>query len=83
MCKRSLWALLGVVLFMGCSAESMQWHPDFARAARDAKQAKVYEEQAEILALYKKCLQRKEGDPTVDCSEYRTALELNLKQVSH
>lgn len=30
-------------------------------------------DRAEILAMYKACLQRKEADPRLDCSEYRRA----------
>lgn len=39
------------------------WWQDY-RIARD---------RADILALYKACLQRKEADPGLDCSEYRRA----------
>ncbi len=31
-------------------------------------------ERADILGLYKACLQRKQADPKLDCSEYRRAV---------
>jgi hypothetical protein len=43
------------------------------------KQSEVLQKQAEIMELYKSCLQRKETDPKVDCSEYRTALDIVVK----
>lgn len=43
------------------------------------RQSEVLQRQAEIMELYKSCLQRKETDPKVDCSEYRTALEVVVK----
>ena len=33
-------------------------------------------ERTEILALYKECLNRNMNDPSIDCSEHRTAVEI-------
>ena len=34
---------------------------------------RVRRERADIVALYKACLERKQADPKLDCSEYRRA----------
>ncbi len=35
-------------------------------------------ERAKIMEMYRGCLERKEADATVDCSAYRTALEITV-----
>jgi len=42
--------------------------------------ARIAEERATILEMYRKCLERKDLDASVDCSEYRTALEVFVDQ---
>ena len=39
-------------------------------------QAEIAKQQAEILKLYKECLVRNQQDKSVDCSEFRTALQV-------
>ena len=43
------------------------------------RQSEAVQKQTEIMEMYKSCLQRKETDPQVDCSEYRTALDIVIK----
>lgn len=49
------------------------------QAERTKQEANITKERAEILSLYKNCLTRKEQDPNVDCSEFRTALEIKVR----
>ena len=45
--------------------------------ARQAQANADYaEERAEIMHMYKECLKRSEADPSIDCSQYRTAIEI-------
>ena len=42
--------------------------------------AEIAEQRAEILRMYKDCLKRMETDRSIDCSEYRVAVEIHTKE---
>ena len=41
-------------------------------------EAHIAEQTAEIMEMYKDCLRRIEADASVDCSEFRKALEIQV-----
>ena len=49
-------------------------------ARRAQAEADIAEPRAEITQMYKECLKRNQDDPNVDCSEYRAAVEIYLKE---
>jgi hypothetical protein len=58
---------LCAVLLGGCVlAEDYHWY-------------RIRRQQADILELYTACLKRKDADPRVDCSEYRRAVDVELR----
>ena len=66
--KASLLSLCAVLaLTSGCAPPhwTLQW-----------SQAELVDEQAALIRQYRECLARAETDPEVDCSGYRTAVEV-------
>ena len=51
---------------------------DYGRVSYEQQKqnVEVTKQKAEILTLYKECLIRSQQDKNVDCSEFRTALQI-------
>lgn len=59
-------------LLAGCAVfQDIVQEPPFRRAERA---------RAEILELYRDCLRRQRVDPKVDCSDFRTAIEIRRER---
>jgi len=71
----------GLFLCTGCArVEEVTGTPmtDYGRVTyeRNKQNAEIAKQQAEILGLYKDCLVRSQTDKSVDCSQFRTALQV-------
>ena len=78
---RVAWTLLALGLVSGCTLiEIFTGFPitrgEKARVGSIEQRSRLYEERANLLAQYRECLKRSEDDPAVNCSEYRTAIEV-------
>jgi hypothetical protein len=74
--------LISVVVITGCEAYT-KYHPYGAFAAAENAQAELNREQTALIHQYRECLSKKETNPQVDCSEYRTAIEVIEKTPSN
>ncbi|MFQ5916015.1 MAG: hypothetical protein ACE5JS_22810 [Nitrospinota bacterium] len=71
MAKRNFVALMIGMLSLGLAG----CEPTRVQQRLEAE-TRILKYQADILEMYRNCLKRKEADPKVDCSEYRTAIEI-------
>jgi hypothetical protein len=65
----------GTLLVSGCLTPSAQLTVSRAELARG--QTALLREETALLRQYRECLQRAETNSEVDCSGYRTAVEIN------
>ena len=63
-----------LVALVGCFHPS--WQLQWARVDLTEKKTEFTEERTALLRQYRKCLKRSESDASVDCSAYRTAVEV-------
>ena len=67
--------LVALLLCAGCSAYT-QYHPYGAIAAEANADAALAREQTALIRDWRECLKRSETEPSVDCSQYRTAIQI-------
>ena len=58
----------------GC--EKSEWQKTYEENRENERRLLKYK--ADILEMYRDCLKNKQKNPKVDCSEFRTALEIKL-----
>jgi len=81
------WAVLGFVVLPGClyvvaakvAISTISGVASEVASGSTTGEPEVPKEKSAILEAYKNCLQQRSGNPRVDCSRYRTALEANAK----
>ena len=83
---RGCWAILPILLttLSGCVAlerftgSALTDHSRVLLRTRTAE-AEMREEQAHLMKLYRLCLERREQDPALDYSEYRSAVRTSVE----
>ena len=72
---------ISALVLASCEAYT-KYHPFGALAEVRHAEAELAREQAAFVRQYRECLAKKEANPQVDCSEYRTAVEVIEKTPS-
>lgn len=68
--------LISAFVITGCDLYDLRE----ASATAENARAELAHEQAALVHQYRECLAKKETNPQVDCSEYRTAIEVIEKK---
>jgi hydroxyethylthiazole kinase-like sugar kinase family protein len=72
-------SLISVFVITVCDVYT-KYHQSGAYAAAENAQAELAHEQTTFVHQYRECLAKKETNPQVDCSEYRTTIEVIEKK---
>jgi len=67
--------LVSTLSIVGCDLYT-QYHPYGALSKSANAQAELNSERAALVRQYRECLEKKQADPQVSCSEYRIAIEV-------